>query len=302
VHSTGHVAAPVSVYFERLEPPQPTNQPTVVMIHGGAHSGACYQRTAAGQPGWAYDLAAGGYPVVVPDWPGVGRSGYVSHERMTGELVVDGLSGLIATLPEPLVLLTHSMAGCYGWRLAELHAEQIRAVIGVAPSPPGNIQPATPVLKETDLSLTLETFGRIMHIDKTALNVPSEEAVSAKYVGASRFFPRDRMAEYRSSLLGVPPRILAQRRNVRGTQVRVSDPARLAGLPVLVLTGTEDIDHPRETDEAVVAWLNAQGAAAEYMFLAEHGIVGNGHMMMLEDNSAVIADLILNWLKRALAG
>ena len=29
------------------------------------------------------------------------------------------------------------------------------------------------------------------------------------------------------------------------------------------------------------------------MFLGEHGIVGNGHMMMLEDNSAAVADLIL---------
>jgi hypothetical protein len=44
-----------------------------------------------------------------------------------------------------------------------------------------------------------------------------------------------------------------QRRNVRGTQVRVENlSTRLKGLRAFVLTGTADIDHPRETDEEIV--------------------------------------------------
>ena len=31
------------------------------------------------------DFVARGYPVVVPDWPGVGRSDYVPLDRLTGE-------------------------------------------------------------------------------------------------------------------------------------------------------------------------------------------------------------------------
>jgi hypothetical protein len=51
-----------------------------------------------------------------------------------------------------------------------------------------------------------------------------------------------------------------------------------------------------------VTWLNAGGAKADFCFLADRGIVGNGHMLMLEDNSDVIADVILEWLETARAG
>jgi hypothetical protein len=46
----------------------------------------------------------------------------------------------------------------------------------------------------------------------------------------------------------------------------------------------------------VVTWLNANGAKADFWFLADRGIVGNGHMLMLEDNSDAIADIMLEWL------
>jgi hypothetical protein len=48
-----------------------------------------------------------------------------------------------------------------------------------------------------------------------------------------------------------------------------------------------------------VSWLNANGAKAEFCFLADRGIVGNGHMLMLEQNSDEIAGLILEWLEAA---
>jgi hypothetical protein len=42
----------------------------------------------------------------VPDWPGIGRSGHIRFEEMTGEKVEEGLSGLIREIGKPLVLLT----------------------------------------------------------------------------------------------------------------------------------------------------------------------------------------------------
>ena len=44
-------------------------------------------------------------------------------------------------------------------------------------------------------------------------------------------------------------------------------------------------------------WLNANGARADFCFLGDRGIVGNGHMLMLEDNSDEIAGIILDWLE-----
>src|ERR1700704_3510239 len=149
IHETGLITAPVPVYFEPFARAAATSRSTVVMVHGGAHSGACYQRTVDGRPGWAYRFAERGYRVVVPDWPGTGRSGHIPYDKLDGPTVVEGLGALIRSLGTNVVLLTHSMSGCYGWRLLELHGDVIERLVGVTPGPPGNIQKAAPVYAET---------------------------------------------------------------------------------------------------------------------------------------------------------
>jgi pimeloyl-ACP methyl ester carboxylesterase len=302
IHETGLTAAPVAVYYETFTPAAATGKPTVVMVHGGAHSGACYQRTADDRRGWAYLFAERGYRVVVPDWPGIGRSGYIPLDKLNGATVVEGLGALIRSLGGPVVLLTHSMSGCYGWRLLELHGDVIATVVGVAPGPPGNIQRQAPVYHETDTVIETEQSGSRVRVDKTAPVVPSRDFIERKLIGASRYFPRDRLADYAASLRPLPPNILLERQNVHGRQVRVSDPNKLAGKRILVITGTDDLDHSREVDGAIVTWLNAHGAKADFCFLADRGIVGNGHMLMLEQNSDEIAAIILDWLEGARTG
>ena len=301
-HETGLITAPVPVYFETFAPVAAKQRATVVMVHGGAHSGACYQRTADGRRGWAYLFAERGYRVVVPDWPGTGRSGYIPLDRLDGATVVEGLGALIRSLGAPLVLLTHSMSGAYGWRLLELHGDIVDAVVGVAPAPPGNIQKPAPVHAETELEIETEASGRRVRVDKTAPVVVTRDFVERKLVGGSRYFPRDRLADYAASLRAIPPNILLERQNVHGRQVRLSDPGKLAGKRILVITGTADLDHAREVDGAIVTWLNANGAKADFCFLGDRGIVGNGHMLMLEENSDAIAGIILDWLELARSG
>jgi pimeloyl-ACP methyl ester carboxylesterase len=302
VHETGLSTAPLPVYFETFAPAAASGRPTVVMVHGGAHSGACYQRTADGRPGWAYLFAARGYRTVVPDWPGTGRSGYIALDRLNGAAVVEGLGALIRSLGAPVVLLTHSMSGCYGWRLLELHGDLIDMVVGVAPGPPGNIQKPAPVYAETATEIETEASGRRVRVDKTAPVVATRDFVERKLVGESRYFPRDHLAGYAASLRPIPPNILLERQNVHGRQVRVDDPRKLAGKRVLVITGSADLDHSREVDGAIVDWLNANGARADFCFLPDRGIVGNGHMLMLEENSDEIAGIILDWLEAARTG
>jgi pimeloyl-ACP methyl ester carboxylesterase len=296
LHETGIIGAPVPVYFETFAPAEARARATVLMIHGGAHSGACYQRTADGRRGWAYVFAERGYRTVVPDWPGTGRSGYVAPDALDGATVVDGLGALARSLGGPLVLLTHSMSGAYGWRLAELNRDLIDAVVAVAPAPPGNIQNMAPVHAETEAAIETEASGRRVSIDKMKPVPPTRDFVERKLIGESRFFPRDRLAEYAASLRPTPPRLLLERQNVHGSQLRVSDPQKLAGKRVLVITGTADLDHAKDVDGAIVTWLKANGAAAEFCFLGDRGIVGNGHMLMMEENSDEIADIIMHWL------
>ena len=285
-----------SVRCEIFAPSRTSERPTVVMIHGGAHTGDCYRRTPDGRPGWAHAFSCSGYRVVVPDWPGVGRSGQIDLRRITGEFVVRDLSTLIESLAPPIVLLTHSMAGCYGWRLLELHSDRIIGVIGVAPAPPGKIQPTAPIFAETDTVIETEAFGERLILSKIEPFIPTTAFVERKLIGGSRQFPRECLSTYAASLRPVPPRLLIERLNVGGSQLRLRDPSRLSGKRILVITGTVDFDHSREADGAIVFWLSANGANADFAFLGDQGIVGNGHMMMLERNSDEIARVILDWL------
>ena len=298
-HETGFIATPVAVYFETFAPEGATAKGTVVMVHGGAHSGACYQRTADGRPGWAYRFAERGYRVVVPDWPGTGRSGYIALDKLDGATVVEGLGALIRSLGTTIILLTHSMSGPYGWRLLELQGDVIDTVVGVAPGPPGNIQKPASVHAESETHIETEAFGGRVRVDKTAPVVGRRDFVERKLVGASRYFPRDQIDGYAASLRPIPPKLWLERQNIHGSQLRVSDPRKLKGKRVLVITGTEDLDHSREADGAIVTWLQEQGAKADFWFLADRGIVGNGHMLMLEQNSDEIAGIILDWLEGA---
>jgi hypothetical protein len=93
------------------------------------------------------------------------------------------------------------------------------------------------------------------------------------------------------------PRWLYERLNVDGSQARVSDTSMYKGKRILVMTGEADTDHPRGADAKIVRWLTSVGSNAEFVFLPDVGIGGNGHMLMLEDNSDEIADRVIEWLR-----
>ncbi len=232
----------------------------------------------------------------------MGRSGSVPGDQTSAEMVCAGLRALVERIGGPVVLLTHSMGSAYGWRVAELAADHVVAVVGVAPAPPGNIQPNAEILGNEDGVLHFHVPGR----PQSQRMAPASRArvqpgfVRDKLIGASRFFPQECIAAYSALLLESPRTLVLQRANVDGTQVRVEDPARLAGMPVLVVTGTQDSEHPRAADEAIVDWLNGYGARAKFVWLGDLGIEGNGHMMMLETNSTQIACLMIEWLDKAI--
>ena len=94
----------------------------------------------------------------------------------------------------------------------------------------------------------------------------------------------------------LPPRLMFERQNIDSSQLRVADTGPFRDRKILMVTGAEDVDHTREIDGAIVDWLREIGAAIEFRFLADHGIDGNGHMLMLEDNSDQIAQVIVDWI------
>ena len=74
--------------------------------------------------------------------------------------------------------------------------------------------------------------------------------------------------------------------------------ANLAGIPVVIVTG--EASYHAAYDHCTAKYLAAAGVAADFIRLEDRGIHGNGHMLMLEKNSADIAALVAEWLVQTL--
>jgi hypothetical protein len=82
------------------------------------------------------------------------------------------------------------------------------------------------------------------------------------------------------------------------------EPARklkqLANIPVAVIMS--EASYHAAYDHCTVAYLRQAGVRTDFIRLADLGIHGNGHMMMLEKNSDDIAQVIDRWVRRQLGG
>ena len=65
-------------------------------------------------------------------------------------------------------------------------------------------------------------------------------------------------------------------------------------MPILIVQSEASYHAPY--DYCTAAYLTQAGVKNTYIRLADRGIHGNGHMMMLERNNAAIAGVMLAWL------
>jgi pimeloyl-ACP methyl ester carboxylesterase len=68
---------------------------------------------------------------------------------------------------------------------------------------------------------------------------------------------------------------------------------KLAGIPILILTSEASYHAPY--DHCTAKYLEQAGVKNSFVRLADHGIRGNGHMMMLEKNNLEVAALLRRW-------
>ena len=296
----GFVSSPYSIYFEVLPSAVEATSPPILMIHGGTQSGACYRLTPDGREGWADRFARLGFTCYVADWPGVGRSGYVPVEQLDYSFAVEGFKRLVDVIGVPVIVMTHSMSGPIGWQLLEQAKDSVALVVAIAPGPPGNIQPelgpisgASPdhgIVSEDGVFIHLRVRGADLRVDLRSMFSDSEDYIVKGAIGASTRFPAS--GEWRPSMMSYPPKMLLERLNWRGRAPRLTPNADLTGAKALIVTGTADTNHRRDDDEAIAHFLRGLGADAQFLYLGDIGIEGNGHMLMSEDNSYEIAELV----------
>lgn len=263
----------------------------VVMVHGGGHTGSCYLATPDRRPGWAARFAAAGRAVLVPDWPGHGRSPMDADFAKLSTLdVAEALLKLLEDVGRS-VLLVHSASGPMGWWIAEQRPDLVAAVVGIAPGPPANLMKTLPDDPAAIYALRDDaSAGCPVYASEDAPVWLSADFAAAFWANAPRF-PRHALKSYLGSIVPESARILNERFNIGGRGLKLHDPGSLSGHRILIVTGEHDPRHPRDVDAATAAALGA-----DFVWLPDRGIHGNGHMMMIEDNSDALAGMILDWL------
>jgi hypothetical protein len=77
-----------------------------------------------------------------------------------------------------------------------------------------------------------------------------------------------------------------------------AEPARklknLQGIPIAYVTA----ERSGRNGGPVVAFLKQAGCNAEDFQLKQHGVLGNGHFMMIENNRRQVFDVIQGWIER----
>ena len=298
IKKASYLPGPYNLYYEIITPDKKIFNQTIIMIHGGAHTGACYMSTPDGRDGWAPYFAKKGFEVVVMDWPGIGRSGYVDIEKIDGEFIATAICELIKKIDKEVIIFTHSISGGFGWKIGELMGNKITHIVAIAPGPMGNIQEIPKgVIKNKNVQAKLGPYDYNFDLDKSFYFPDLDTFISKKFVTKDNIlFPSDFMNVYKASLIALPPKILFERLNINGSQLKIIKNENFKNTAILILTGTHDPDHPKQLDKQIEDYFINHGVDTTFCYLGDCGINNNGHMLMLEKNNLEIADKIIEWI------
>jgi len=331
----GHQYVAGQMYTEFRIPATQTHPYPIIMVHGGTMSGINYTGTLDGREGWAQYFVRRGYAVYVVDQPGRARSSY--NEKVYGEYrAVDATNSLsrfteqekyklwpqahlhtqwpgtgaaddpavqqlaasqlpaiadfdkqqmlnrdalVALLDKigPSILLVHSQAGAFGWPVADARPNLVRAILAIEPNGPPfyDVQfvGAPDYFKQGKLALkygiTSDPLTYSPPVSDPAELAPVEEAKA------------DAPDKVRCWLQKEPARQLPN----------------LQKMPILVLTSEASYHAPY--DHCTVKYLRQAGVQPSVIRLADIGIHGNSHVMMLEKNNKDIAAVIGRWLDKS---
>ena len=325
------------LYAEFQIPAKQTHPWPVVMIHGGSQTGTNFTGTPDGREGWAQCFLRQGYAVYVVDQPGRGRAAYeperygalarvdaentarrfAAPERFNlwpqahlhtqwpgtgtpGDASFDQFyssqvpsledftlqqllnrDAILALLEKigPAILLTHSQSGAFGWPVADARPDLVKAILAVEPNGPPffNVDNIPSPEWFRDAPQQQRPWG------VTAAPLHYQPAASA---------PSD-LAIVRQDQPDAPGLSRCWEQKAPARQL-----PNLQKTPVLIVTSEASYHAPY--DHCTVKYLEQAGVHSTFIKLAEIGIRGNGHMMMLEKNNREIAGVLETWLRKTL--
>jgi len=323
------------LYVEFQIPSRQTHRWPIVMIHGGGQTGTNFTGTPDGREGWSQFFLRQGYAVYVVDQPGRGRAAYeaerygpmtrldleniqrrfVAPERYNlwpqahlhtqwpgagapGDAVFDQFyssqvpsiqnftlqqtlnrDAILALLDKigPAILLTHSQSGAFGWPVADARPEMVKAIVAVEPNGPPFFDVEN--VAAPDWFRDAAAQARPWGVTAAPLAyVPP--AANASDLAIVRQETADAPDLTRCWIQKSPARMLPN----------------LQKPPILILTAEASYHAPY--DHCTVKYLEQAGVHPVWIKLADIGIHGNGHMMMLEKNNIEIGGVMSRWLAK----
>jgi pimeloyl-ACP methyl ester carboxylesterase len=217
----------------------------------------------------------------------------MENRETQSKMNIDALAALFDRIG-PAIVLVHSQSGQYGWPLAQARPALVKALVGAEPSgPPVHdvVVPGTP------------RFG-----------VAFENATAVEGTEIFRDDPRlkrygltDAPLVYAPAVTPESPLQFVQQERAEAPDLvkcwRQKEPARklvaVGDRPILYLATEASFYAPY--NHCTVGYLKQAGVDVSFVKLADIGIHGNGHMMMMENNSDVIAQVIIDWLDKNVA-
>src|SRR6516225_4378805 len=237
-------------------------------------------------------------------WPGKGEPGdptfdqYASSEAqgmenrlLQTQMNVDALSALLDKIGASIVLV-HSQSGAYAWPLAQARAALVKAIVAA--------EPAGPPVHDV-----------VVH-SAQVFDTPWESAIKQTEEDYYRDNPGVKPYGLTTIPLAYSPPVtpdsplafVQQERPERPDLARCwrqAEPARklvaVGERPILVLEA--EASFYAGYNHCNVEYLQQAGVPTKFIRLADIGIHGNGHMMMMEKNSDQIAQVIVDWLATA---
>ena len=324
-----------AMYVEVMVPRQIRSPYPVVFLHGAGQTGVDWLQTPDGRPGWAYNFLDMGYVVYLEDFPTRGRSQYVpgvdgTAERLNlnirtapnleetftasaargdfpqarkhtawpgagriGDKIFDDFAktqvqflaggrqetltrdanvALLDAIGSPVILLTHSQGGGFGWLIADARPNLVKAIV--------TVEPAAPPIKGVDTAKLTYNEGGGLSWGVANSPITYEPSISNPSELQTVLDQKTEPGKVGCYVQREPARKLKN----------------LQTIPVLFLSG--EGGYHREYDHCLAKWLNQAGVKTEYVELEKVGLTGNGHMMMLEKNSAEIAKYMGGWLSK----
>jgi pimeloyl-ACP methyl ester carboxylesterase len=292
------------LFAEWEAPEHVTKRYPIVLVHGGGYQGTEWLDTPDGRPGWAQRLVEAGYPVVIVDRPGQGRSPF--HVETMGpmgppfayeagrKIYFPGDDERHTQWPFPpddAAAMDDFIAG-YGPLPADLALSQDMEADRLARLL-DRIGPA--------VLLTHSASGPVgwLVADRRLGMVKSIVAVEPM---GPPFANIPNIGELAWGLTAVP--LTWEPPVASPSQLRAASPGEhrlpaLAGLPVVAITG--EASPFAEASVPTIEQLKAAGALAELLHLPDHGVFGNGHGLIYEKNSDAALAPVLAWLDRIFA-